>query len=394
MRILILSHMYPSPTNHISGTFVHQQAKALTALGHDVKVVSPLPWMPRWSALLAKRAKKYVEVPMRYSLDGIEVYFPRYIIFPKHMFFEYSGDWYYNAIKSMIAQLYSTWPFDIIHAHVALPDGYAGVKLKNIYNKPLIITVHGQDVNYTIHRNAASKAKVTQALTAADAVVAVSSMLKQSLTAFVDERKIEIIHNGIDISIVEQPKAIKEKYIDKKIIVSVGNLLKSKGQHIVIKALKEILDGHKDVVYIIVGKGPYREELERLVNRLELHPYVEFTGQLQHDKAMEYVQACDIFALPSYPEGFGIAFVEAMAYGKAVIACKGTGIEDVIRNGENGLLVEPDNVEAVAQSICRLLDDEAYAQTIGRHAMLSIDKLTWENNAQQLDQLYERVVQR
>lgn len=350
--------------------------------------------MPRWSALLTKRAKKYIEVPARHSLDGIEVYFPRYIILPRHMFFEYSGDWYYNAIKGMTAQLYSTWPFDIIHAHVALPDGYAGAKLKGTYNRPLIITVHGQDVNYTVQRNSVSRAKVTEALSGADAVVAVSSMLKKSLAEFVDGGKIEVIHNGIDINIVEHPKTIKERYINKKIIVSVGNLFKSKGQHIVIKALREIVGRHKDVVYIIVGKGPYREELERLVNRLELQPYVEFTGQLPHDKAMEYVQACDIFALPSYPEGFGIAFVEAMAYGKAVIACKGTGIEDVIRDRENGLLVEPDNVDAVAQSICRLLDDEAYAQTIGQHAKLSVDELTWENNARQLDQLYEKVAQR
>ena len=96
-----------------------------------------------------------------------------------------------------------------------------------------------------------------------------------------------------------------------------------------LRAFSQLVKEFSNLYYIVVENGPMRKELERLANDLGLERYVGFVGQQSYSKTMEYMASCDIFSLPSWQEGFGVVYLEAIAHGKPVIGCRGEGIEDV-----------------------------------------------------------------
>ena len=108
---------------------------------------------------------------------------------------------------------------------------------------------------------------------------------------------------------------------------------------------------------------------------------------------MRHMALCDMFCLPSWEEGFGVVYLEAMAHGKPVIACRGEGIEDVVTDGETGLLVKPRDVDSLAEAIRFLLDHSDKAKTIGEQARsLVLENYTWEKNAERTLRVYKEVL--
>lgn len=146
MKILVISHMYPSTFNEINGIFVHQQVKELTKQGCKMKVISPIAWTPFPIKYLRKKWKAYSKIPKRINWDGVEVCYPRYVEFPKALFFASSGDRMYWGIKETVDKIYQEFSFDLIHAHVVLPDGWAGMKVAKKYKK-LALLVKPKDVD-------------------------------------------------------------------------------------------------------------------------------------------------------------------------------------------------------------------------------------------------------
>ena len=105
-------------------------------------------------------------------------------------------------------------------------------------------------------------------------------------------------------------------------------------------------------------------------------------GNQPHKNVMEFMSKTNLFSLPSWKEGFGIVYIEAMAHGKPVIAVKGEGIEDVIVHGENGFLIEPKSVDSLVDTLDFLFSNSEHAEEIGQIAMDSVlNHYTWTNNA-------------
>ncbi|MDK2902405.1 MAG: teichuronic acid biosynthesis glycosyltransferase TuaC [Clostridiales bacterium] len=390
MRVLILSHMYPNKANPVNGVFIYEQACALMKAGCEVKVVAPLPLVLPGADMVSEKWKKYKQTPKKEVMDGIEVYRPPYFVVPGNHLLEYSGWTYYRGVRQTVERIYRLWPFDIMHAHVALPDGYAAMLLKKDYKRPLVLSIHGQDMHYTVHRSQKARDKVIEALDNADAVIAVSNKLKREITECTQKAEVVTVPNGFnEDDVYEGQSPLKDKYKGKIVILSVGNLVPTKGHEFVLHALKDIIKEFDNIVYLIVGQGSYKSALVELVNELGLEPYVEFLGALPHKKAMEYMSACDIFALPSWQEGFGVVYLEAMAHGKPVIGCKGQGIEDFVTDGVNGILVEGKDSDSLRKAILSLIKDKQYATSMGNKAkQYVIGNLTWANNASRVVEIY------
>ena len=124
--------------------------------------------------------------------------------------------------------------------------------------------------------------------------------------------------------------------------------------------------------YVLVGYGPYREDLERAASELGIASHVLFAGKVPHEELLDYFAVSDVFVMPSHVneaqcdvEGFGIVFLEANACGKPVVGGRSGGIPDAIVEGETGLLVDPLSPQAVADALGRLLDDPALARRLG-----------------------------
>ncbi|WP_373899013.1 glycosyltransferase [Haloimpatiens sp. FM7315] len=394
MKVLVISHMYPSNFNTMAGIFVKKQVEELTKLGCEVKVISPVPWSGFPLNIISSKWKKYSNIPYEDVIDGVKVYYPRYLEFPKGYAFEGSGKRMYNAIKKLVLQLNEKDKFDLIHCHVALPDGYCGMLLKEELKIPLVTTVHGQDFQYTINKSEKLKKAVFHALRASDKIITVSNKLRNIVKDQDFNSKIEVISNGISLEdcILNEKTNLDNVPFDIGIL-SASNLVKTKGIDLNIKAMKEVVKKHKKLKYYIIGSGPEKDNLMELTKKCGLQDNVVFKGRLEHKEVIKYMSKCQIFSLPSWQEGFGVAYVEAMLQGKPVIGVKGEGIEDVISHMKNGILVESKNLEDLIKNIEFLLENKEKANNIAKEGKKTVvNDFTWKNTAKKTIKLYNTMI--
>jgi glycosyltransferase involved in cell wall biosynthesis len=248
---------------------------------------------------------------------------------------------------------------DLIHCHGYKSNFYGLLASKNTL--PTLTTNHNW---LTTHW----KLKVYCFLDAMwirhfDRIVAVSEEIKREMVKYnVPEKKIAVIDNGIDIEEfhreISTEKIRKEFSLNEhtKVTGTVGSLKPEKGHTFLLKAAKEVLGITPNVKFLIVGDGPLREALEREARDLGIDKDVIFAGY-RRDIA-EMLGAMDIFVLPSVREGLPMVVLEAMASRKPVIATRVGGISKVIKNEENGILVEPKDVVALRNSIIDLMNND------------------------------------
>ncbi len=392
MRILLVSHMYPNSFNPVAGIFVRQQAEALQALGIELIVISPVPWAPGPLRLHPKWAR-YAEIPLEEDVNGIHVFHPRVPEFPRSYGLRFSGWLYQTSVKPLLTKLHCQRPFDLVHAHVALPDGASALAFCRHYNVPLVLTIHGQDFFHTIHRNHACRAKVQQVLQAAERVVLVSSKLRSLAEAeglVSDMSKIKIVHNGVDLkSVYQGENPLQAAYAGKQLVLSVGYLIKRKGHAFMLEAISRLAPNFPQLRYLIVGSGEEQENLASQAKALGIAERVEFLGRRSHREVLQYMDACDIFALPSWDEAFGVVYAEAMAQGRPVIGCRGEGIEDFVVHGKTGYLAEPRDTESLTRILANLLAHPSQAVEVGLAARKVVaEEFTWDKCALKLKEVY------
>ena len=396
MKILIISHMYPSIFNEIGGIFVHQQVKELQKQSCEVIIISPVPWAPFPIKYLSKKWKRYSELPRKTNWEGIKIYYPRWLEFPKSLFFASSGKRMYHGIKKTICQIKKKFNFDLIHSHVALPDGYAGMLIAKKFKKPLVITIHGQDFQQTIYKNKNCKKNIEKVINYSKKTILVSEKLKNiGINKLnINPEKLIVIPNGINVEdLYDKKSPLSKKYANKKIILSVSNLIKVKGIDLNLHAIAKLKERHPYIYYLIIGDGIERKTLEVLVQKLDLKNNVEFLGQLSHKKVMEYMSICDIFSLPSWNEGFGIVYIEAMVHGKSAIACQGEGIDGIIRDKKTGILVKPKNVNSLVGAVNFLLSNPEKTKKIGEKAKkLVLKNYTWIQAVRRIIKIYKKTL--
>ncbi|HBV86856.1 MAG TPA: glycosyltransferase family 4 protein [Desulfosporosinus sp.] len=408
MRVLMLSHMYPNAVSPLGGIFVRQQAQALVRLGLEVRVVAPVPWVP---GFMAGRGKwgGYPAVPSQEEPDGFPVYHPRVLEFPRSLFFEYYPETYARGIDRVFTEQISRG-VDLIHAHVAHPDGAAALKFGRKYKIPVVVTIHGQDFAYTLNRSRTCAESVRATLKDASGVILVSQKLKTQygLESWADQlEKYRVIYNGVNLEDIEQ----KGPYLEPKHLLvqgthlkqglneahrrllTVGFLRPDKGHALVLKALPALISEFPDLEYRIVGDGSERGKLEALTKELGLEGHVVFLGSLPHPDAMKEMAQCEVFILPSWNEAFGVVYLEAMAHSKPIIGSLGEGISEILTQMEVGKAVPPKDVMAITESIRELLMNPDQGKAMGmRGKDLVRGQFTWEYNARETLKLYEEII--
>lgn len=394
MKVLVISHMYPSAYEPVYGIFVHEQVKALKKKDVDVQVVSPVPWSPFPLNRLRSKWRTYSQIPLKAQWEGVKVSYPRYLVFPKAMFLASSGHRMFEGIKKVVEEIYGEFKFELVHAHTALPDGFAALAIKKEYEIPLMVTVHGQDLLVTIYKNLKCRKALKEVFEGADEIILVSSKLRRlaqsELGLF---NKLPVVNNGISLEKIRKIKSASDFNNGEPIILSVSNLIKSKGVDLNLLAVSELINKGKKLNYLVIGSGPEEKNLRKLTKKLLLEKHVKFLGRLPHEEALEYMSKADIFSLPSWKEGFGVVYLEAMAFGKPVIACRGEGIEGIVKDGETGCLVEPRDVESLTETLDYLLSHLEEAKAMGEQGrQLVLENFTWERNAEKTIQLYQKAL--
>jgi glycosyltransferase involved in cell wall biosynthesis len=387
--------MYPSSFNETEGIFVHEQAKALVEKGIEVRVVSPRPWSPFPINCMSSKWRAYSKVPPQANWEGIDVYYPRYLAFPKSALFASSGKRMYRGIRNLTNQIYQEFPFDLIHAHVALPDGHAAASLASELALPMLVTIHGQDLQQTIHVGVKCRRALAIPFNLASRIVVVSNKLEDLATKhFGSHCSTVVIPNGVNPQeVVGNDSEDLPNRTGALTLLSVSNLEAPKGIDLNIVAVQHLCKRYPTLEYSVIGGGSLETKLQRMVASLKLGSCVNFLGPQNHRNVMKHMARCDIFTLPSWMEGFGIVYLEAMASGKPVIGCRGEGIEDFVDHGKTGLLVKPHDVDSLVDALDFLLSHPEEARRMGERARKFIlENYTWEKNAEQTIKVYREVL--
>jgi phosphatidyl-myo-inositol dimannoside synthase len=285
-------------------------------------------------------------------------------------------------------------------------DGYIGLWLRQWFKLPFVVYAHGNEVLDALQ---SSWPKPRLSLTQAARVLANSRFTAQLVEkAGVAPERIEIIHPGCDIdrfqpynTSIELRQEILRQHWNSRVILSVGNLVVRKGHDMVIQALPRVLESVKDVVYLIVGDGPYRAALEKLARAVGVRERVIFAGRVGDERLPEIYALGDVFVMPSRErlescdvEGFGMVFLEASACARPVVAGRSGGTDDAVMDGLTGLLVDPMSLEEISSAICRLLDNHDFAVRLGYEGRSRVvSNFAWSNIGKRIQGILDSVAQ-
>lgn len=392
----MLSHMYPSPVNPTAGIFVHEQVQALQRRGHDVRVVSPKGWapplIPRWEA--------YRRVPGSDEVEGVKVLYPRKLTLPGARLGAFNSDAMLWSIRRPLHRVHARWPFDVIHAHMVVPDGWAAAAVGAELGVPVVATGHRADVLDVPARGRREADRVGEAIEAIDQVVTVSAAIGEAAARLGRPRRpIRVIANGADAEVffpreMADARARLGLPADERIISFVGKLVPRKGVDTLIEALGLLAGRDTGAPFLaMAGVGEMRDGLVARAAELGIGDRVHFRGKIPHDEVAWWMAAGDVFVLPSLSEGLPTVVCEAMACGRPVVATAVDGTPEIVREGETGFLVPPRDAGALADALARVLDDDELAARMRERALaISAESYTWDANAAAYIELYEELV--
>jgi len=198
------------------------------------------------------------------------------------------------------------------------------------------------------------------------------------LPVIADKSKLVKIAPGIDVdhfvpSEIDVKLIEKHKLQNRRVIVCVGRLVHRKGQDKLIEAMPQVLKEFPDAVLLLVGEGPIRSMLDKLIRHHGLEHHVIFTGRIKFEDLAKYIQLGEVFAMPSRDrffglevEGLGIVYLEASACGVPVIVGKSGGAPDAVIQNQTGLIVDGTKPQEISDAICKLLADKELARQMGR----------------------------
>lgn len=277
---------------------------------------------------------------------------------PTDFFYKKIGEWHFKAVDKIIEK--NKIHFDLIHAHFAWSAGFVGKKLKEKYNKPLIITGHGYDVYYLPFKNFDWRRRMQSVFNAANFVITVSKSNYLKLKKLQINSIINIINNGYDEKLFFpkiQKICRKSLKIDqnKKILLSIGSLEKVKGHSYLIEAMSIINKTHKNILLYIIGDGALRYQLQKQIVNLKLGNIITLLGSKKREDLIDWINCSDIFILPSISESFGVVQIEALACGKPIVATKNGGSEEIIISNNIGILCKKQDITELSNAIEKAL---------------------------------------
>jgi len=270
--------------------------------------------------------------------------------------------------------------------------------IKKIFKINVIITVIGTELNISKKKKIFSFINKS-AIKYVCGITTVSSSIKKMLIEILamDPKTISVIHHGLSFKLFSSSDSqrVKEKYgmEYEKIIVSVGRLAPVKGYDVLIRALKILKDGGVDFRMLLVGEGRQRRQLDKLSAQLELTDRITFTGSVPYEEVGDYISAGDIFVISSIYEGLPRALIEATYLGKSVVVTDCGGIPDFLQLFNHGYIVPPNNPQALAVKMEKLLrDDETRTMFEGKALKIRDENIyDWDYAVEQYDGLYKQI---
>jgi len=387
MKLLTFSTLFPNAQQPNHGLFVETRLRYLVASGEvQSRVVAPVPWFPLTHPRFGQYAK-YAKVPPRDSRHGLQVEHPRYLAIPK-IGMNMAPALMARAARPVIKRILDEgYDFDAIDAHYFYPDGVAAVMLGKYFNKPVVVTARGSDINL-LPQFPVPRKLILWAAENARAVITVCSYLKDELVSLgARPERITPLRNGVDLqrfALLDKTAARAALGLTGFTLLSVGQLVTHKGHDIAIRALEML----PDVTLLIAGSGPDRERLETLARQLGVAERVRLVGPVPQTELRNYYNAADLLVLASEREGWANVLLESMACGTPVVASAVCGTPEVVTAPEAGRLMADRTPASLAEAVRLLRAANPERAATRRYA----ERFSWDETTQGQIDLFRNIM--
>ena len=372
MKILVPTLSYP-PFEGAASAVAWRVSRELAAMGHEVVVVAPS--CPGFDALNQAKLLRIMWYPQ--------------------------GGW------RLYRGLCAAWPevksSDLILGIEGVYGGLLGWLCARFHDKPYITFAQAHEIPVLPHQFPAWhglppwRALLRAIHSRAKAVIALNTVARDRLIALgVPSARIRVMPPAADIVAPWPPEAvaaIRHKFVldTERVILAAGRFLWYEGQRTLVRAMPRVIRRFPDAQAVLTGRGPCLYDAIHEAHAAGVRDHVLFPGRLSGKDIEGLYEACAVFALPITADKRGRegecapAFVQAHAHGKPVVAGRSPTVLDVVVDGENGLLVEPENPEALAEALIALLADPDRAQRLGQNGKQRVEsELNWTRFAQRV----------
>jgi colanic acid/amylovoran biosynthesis glycosyltransferase len=273
-----------------------------------------------------------------------------------------------------------------LHAHLGSQAATVAMWVKSVFGHGFSITVHGPDEFYDAYRKYLPRKILT-----ADFICCISHFARSQLmrlSPYEHWHKLLVVRLGVDSSqFSPRPRPQPKDGVYE--VLCVGRLTPSKGQHLLIDAVAQLIAGGRQLRLRVVGGGDDRAALQQHAQSLGLEEHVLFEGPVNQDHVRTFYAKADCFCMASFAEGIPVVLMEAMAMGIPCVTTHINGIPELIGDGSEGLLVAPSDVAGLVAALARLMDDRVLsAQLASAGRMRVMEDYNLERNVRKLAEVF------
>ncbi len=284
--------------------------------------------------------------------------------------------------------------FDILVASMAYPCGYWAMRVRDRLRVPIVIITEAADVQDRpdlggIYRSQRSRMIISRTLASADAVTALCRLTASyCIEKGANADRLSIIPNGVDYGRIRQtePRFRKRPYI-----LTISRPYHVKGIDILLRAFEIISKRISELDLLIVGVSC--SDINKILsNNVMLNSRVTFAGIVIDEEKYALLKGCKLFILPSRSEALPMSILEAMAAGKPIVATDVGGIPEIVKHNYNGLIIPPEDPEAMAEAVLQLLQSNILLDTMGKHSNEKAQRYVWHELVDKYIEIFEDLV--
>ncbi|UZP69209.1 glycosyltransferase [Desulfovibrio mangrovi] len=379
--VLFYASLYPGTWNPVHGLFVYELRRALSRLCAVPAIVPENGWRRLFAS----------QPPFSFAAEGEQdVLRPTFWSIPK------IGSRWAGRMMAACTRRSFRWSLScnpvLVHAHYAYPEAEAAATLADEAGLPLVVTVHGSDINMLASCPVRGE-RIVRTLLKADAVVGVSRALCEKVRSLgIDQTKVFHIPNGVDLNCFRPQAAETDTLADsidslvrgKRVILAVGRLEPVKGFDKLLKAVA-MLD--QDCALVIAGEGSQLDRLQEQAELLDMRGRVHFLGAISREELAAWYRKAMVLAVSSHSEGWPTIIYEALACETPVVAPAVGGIREILHSPSLGVLLSDNAPRTLAQG----LRDALATRWDGAQLYAEAERNSWDAIAAMYVEIYRKV---
>jgi len=384
LKILYIVSTYPSE-NTTAGNFYQRTAEALEKLGVEVCVICFVPKTFSSMGFISKKWKEYYRlINQDEMINGVRVVRLGYFGLPLERIWARPNYFMFKNAFSFIER--KKIEFDIIEANYAFPYCVVGKMLAEVYDKPLIATLRGSDVNVDAFRGWLGRNRFISGIKNANRIHVVSTALKEKVESIYPNNRTMVLPIGLDLNLINKIKDVNKQSAKKMLdwngfhIIFVGSLTFLKGLDLIILLINN--PKYKEITWHFIGTGQYHGQLTFYKN-------VVVHNHLDYESTLKLIYISDLLILPSRGEGMPNVIKEAGALETPVLASDVGGIPQILDYGLNGTIFKTSQIIDLENNLNRILENYSIAKEKAKHLMIHVYKTyDIDKNAKILKDVY------